>query len=253
MHTPHFNVPSISEIKLYHILHVSTSPHVFASFLKDFSIIGNAIPMKKQTRLPDFRELCPPEQNYIADVVSLEIFFFFAGSVSGFLWEVFLLYLQEGTYVNRGFFYGPGLPVYGTGAVLFHILLAPQMLYTPSFSMRVRRKRGFLYHLQRFIVLFFLSAFLGSIIELAVGYFLDITWGLRYWDYSGYPFDFHGYICLWSALGFGIAGALWVGILSNFLRRFFFHLSAKILLLLFAFDCAAALIFPNKGYGVTFP
>ena len=225
--------------------------------------------MKKQTRLPDFHELCPPEQNYIADIISLEIFFFFVGSASGFLWEVFLLYLMEGTYVNRGFFYGPWLPVYGTGAVLFHVLLAHRSLSAGSFSgasdsaafsMRARRKMGFFYHLQRFIVLFFLSAFLGSFLELAVGYFLDITWGLRYWDYSGYPFHFHGYICLWSALGFGIAGAIWIGILSGMHRRFFFHLSAKtrrnlntILLLLFVFDCAAALIFPNIGEGITFP
>lgn len=218
--------------------------------------------MKNQTRLPDFHELCPPEQNYIADVISLEIFFFFVGSILGFLWEIFLLYLMEGHYVNRGFFYGPWLPVYGTGAVLFHVLLAHPSLSagsfsdpsdSASFSMRPRKKKNFL-------LLFFLSALLGSMLELAVGYFLDIIWGLRYWDYSGYPLDFHGYICLWSALGFGIAGALWVGILSDILRRFFFHLSAKtrrnlntILLLLFAFDFAAALIFPNVGDGITFP
>ncbi len=218
--------------------------------------------MKNQTHLPDFHELCPPEQKHIAAVISLEIFFFFVGSVLGFLWEVFLLYLMEGHYVNRGFFYGPWLPVYGTGAVLFHVLLAHRSLSAnsfsdadalPAFSMQPRKKRNFLH-------LFFLSAILGSSLEFAVGYFLNTIWGLRYWDYSGYSFNFRGYICLWSAIGFGIAGTLWVGIFADILRRFFFHLSAKtrrnlntILLLLFAFDCAAALIFPNAGKDITFP
>lgn len=225
--------------------------------------------MRKQTSLPDFHELCTPEQNHIANVISLEIFFFFLCSVGGFLWEVLLMYVLEGRYVNRGFLYGPWLPVYGTGAVLFHALLAPRpLLVEPfsdstdcaTFSMRQQKKLRFCSHLRRFIVLFFLSALLGSIIEFAVGYFLAVTWGLRYWDYSGCFLNFGGYVCIWSALGFGIAGALWIGVLSDIFRRFFFRLSAKtrrnlntILLLLFVLDCAAALIFPNRGYSVTFP
>ena len=225
--------------------------------------------MKKQTHLPDFHELCPPEQNHIADIISLELFFFFLCSMVGFLWEVILMYVSKGAYVNRGFFYGPWLPVYGIGAVFFHIVLAPGTLLShpfydtaasSSFSMHPRKKRGILYHLQRFVFLFFLSALLGSILELAVGYFLNTVWGLRYWDYSGYPPHFHGYVCLWSAIGFGFAGALWLGLLSEFFCRLWFRLSAKkrrslntILLLLFAFDCAAALIFPNTGKNITFP
>lgn len=225
--------------------------------------------MSKRNSLPEFRELCAPEQNNIADFISLEIFFFFLCSIGGFLWEVLLMYAQDWDYVNRGFLYGPWLPVYGTGAVLFHILLAHRPLsaaffsYTSddiAFSMSSQRKKGFIYHVKRFLVLFFLSALLGSVIELAVGYFLAVTWGLRYWDYSGYFLNLHGYVCIWSALGFGIAGVVWIGVLSDILRRFYFHFSKKmrrnlntILILLFVFDCAAALIFPNKGYGVTFP
>lgn len=140
--------------------------------------------MGKRNSLPDFHELCAPEQNHIADVISLELFFFFLCSVGGFLWEVLLMYAQEGHYVNRGFLYGPWLPVYGTGAVLFHALLAPRpLLVDPfsdstdcaTFSMRQQKKWRFRSHLRRFIVLFFLSALFGSIIEFAVGYFLAVT------------------------------------------------------------------------------
>lgn len=108
--------------------------------------------------------------------------------------------------------------------------------------------------------IFFLSAAIGTGLELLIGWFLDTFWNLRYWDYSGYPFHFHGYICLYAAVGFGIAGVLWICVLEAPLTRLWKRLSPKVrlglntlLLLLFAADCAAALIFPNRGAGITFP
>ena len=67
--------------------------------------------------------------------------------------------------------------------------------------------------------------FLGSGLELVIGWFLDLFWNLRYWDYSGYFLDFRGYICLVSALGFGIAGVLWVCIFSKILQKWWYHIS----------------------------
>lgn len=216
--------------------------------------------MKKRSHLPDFNELCPPEQNHIADTISLETFFFFLCSIVGFLWEVLLMYFLDGSYVNRGFFYGPWLPIYGVGGVLFHLLLgkkdyAAQIASSDKHPLFRKQTPFFI----RFLGVFFLTAFLGTGMELALGWFLDAFWDLRYWDYSTYPLQFRGYICLWSTLGFGIAGALWICVFSNLFCRFWFHFSAKnrrslnaFLLLLFALDCAAALIFPNVGHGITF-
>ena len=150
--------------------------------------------MKKHSNLPDFSKLCAPEQNPIQDKISLLIHFFFLGSFSGFLWETLIFLVKDNTFRNRGFFYGPWLPVY-----------------------------------------------------------------LRYWDYSSYPYNFHGYICLFSAIGFGIAGMLWICVFSNIFRKYWFSLPPgfrrcfnSMLVLLFLTDCAAALIFPNAGHGITF-
>lgn len=215
--------------------------------------------MKKRSHLPDFSELCPPEQNHIANTISVEIFFFFLCSIAGFLWEILLMYRQNGSYVNRGFFYGPWLPIYGVGGVCFHLLFGSKRpLASPYCSGRYSPKcTSFATYVLR---TFILTALLGTALELALGWFLDTFWGLHYWDYTGYPFQFHGYICLWSALGFGIAGVLWICILSSLFYRFWFCISAKnrrnlnaFLLLLFALDCAAALIIPNTGHGITFP
>lgn len=197
--------------------------------------------MKKQTHLPDFTNLCPPEQNHIAWFISLQIFFFFLCSIAGFLWEVAIFFVKDGGFTNRGFLYGPWLPVYGVGGVLFYLLLSRSAKKHP-------------------LITFVLSLLIGTGLELLIGWFLDSVWDLRYWDYRGYPLNYNGYICLWSALGFGIAGVLWVCVLSGFFARLWEKLPVPvrlgantILVLLFVLDCAAALIFPNIGRGITFP
>ena len=69
--------------------------------------------MKKHDRLPDFSKLCAPEQTPISFFLSQQIYFFFLGSIGGFLWEVAIFLYRDKTFANRGFLYGPWLPVYG--------------------------------------------------------------------------------------------------------------------------------------------
>ena len=121
------------------------------------------------------------------------IFFFFTGSVCGYVWEVLIFLVKEGTFRNRGFLYGPWLPVYGIGAVLFSVILSPRELL-PDSSGKYKKNHP--------VTIFFLSALSGSGLELVIGWFLDFLWNLRYWDYSGYFLNFRGYICLVSAFGF---------------------------------------------------
>ena len=174
------------------------------------------------------------------------IFFFFTGSVCGYVWEVLIFLVKEGTFRNRGFLYGPWLPVYGIGAVLFSVILSPRELL-PDSSGKYKKNHP--------VTVFFLSALLGSGLELVIGWFLDLFWNLRYWDYSGYFLNFRGYICLVSALGFGIAGVLWVCIFSKILQKWWYHISLDFRkkwnmfwVFIFVTDCAAALIFPNTGH-----
>lgn len=216
--------------------------------------------MKKRTHLPDFNKLCKPAQNYIADAISLEIFFFFLCSIAGFLWEILLMYLLKGHYINRGFFYGPWLPIYGVGGVSFHLLFRKKLSAKQgSSACKLKFQKPAPRWIQPVLV-FILTTLLGTGIELLLGWFLDTFLHLRYWDYSAYPLQFHGYICLWSALGFGIAGTFWICLCSNYFCRIWFYLSLQkrrsltaLFVLLFAIDCTAALIFPNMGSGITFP
>ena len=91
--------------------------------------------MKRHSNLPDFSKLCAPEQNSIQDAVSLLIHFFFLGSFWGFLWETLIFIAKDNTFRNRGFFYGPWLPVYGIGAVYFTVcFILPEKLYPSGLS-----------------------------------------------------------------------------------------------------------------------
>lgn len=51
------------------------------------------------------------------------ILIFFTFSFVGWLWEVSLHLFGDGVFVNRGFFHGPWLPIYGTGGILVVVLL----------------------------------------------------------------------------------------------------------------------------------
>lgn len=196
--------------------------------------------MEKQTQPQTPKSLSAHSHKSAREHISLLLFYFFTASAGGFLWEVLLFFFKEGHFRNRGFLYGPWLPVYGTGAVFMYL-----------FFHKLKHKP---------VKAFFCALFAGTSLELIIGWALDHIWGLHYWDYSGSFLNFRGYICLMSALGIGIAGALWVCLLSGLLEKFWFRLPIKvrnaatnILLLLFVWDCAAALIFPNTGRGITFP
>lgn len=199
--------------------------------------------MSRHSTLPDFHKLCEPAQNHIWDIINLEIFFFFLTSMGGFLWEVLIFLVKEHHFYNRGFFYGPWLPVYGIGAVLLSLCIQCTPLAKKKTPINV----------------FFFSLVLGTIIELLVGWMLDFLWQLRYWDYSDYFLNFKGYICFISAIGFGIAGVLWICVLAPFFQKIYKkipvplrYLLNTLLILAFLFDSAASFIFPNTGTGITF-
>lgn len=158
----------------------------------------------------------------------------------GYFWEVFSCFFCYGNLSNRGFTYGPWLTVYGLGGLLFSFLLWK----------RQHKK----------IFCFLICLITGTALELLGGILLQELFGLRYWDYSAWPLNFLGYISLYSSLGFGLAGMLWVCFLCPKFILLWMHPErnakrktafAVLLFLLFFIDFIFSLFHPNQGAGIT--
>lgn len=105
----------------------------------------------------------------------------------GWLYESTICALANyGHFANSGFLLGPCCPIYGAGALACWLLLRD----IPSVAMQ-----------------FAAAALVCSVIEYTVGALLERLTGARFWDYSKFPFNINGRVCLYGAALFG-AGAV---------------------------------------------
>ncbi len=166
------------------------------------------------------------------------ILLFFTFSIIGFLWEVALHLVSDGTFVNRGTMHGPWLPIYGTGGVLILLLLKK--------------------YRDEPLKLFIATFLLCGIVEYSTAFFLETFKHLKYWDYTGYFLNIDGRICLEGLLVFGLGGCGFTYIIAPLLDNLFQKVSSKIkiilctiLISLFAIDFIYSSIVPNTGEGIS--
>ena len=118
------------------------------------------------------------------------VLFFFIYSFIGWVWECCFVSVRKRRWVNRGFMYGPMLPIYGFGALA--VLIS---------TIRVRDS----------IPLIFLFGMVGAtLLEYVTGEVMERLFNVKYWDYSNQKFNLNGYICLTSSLGWGLFSVLLV-------------------------------------------
>lgn len=118
------------------------------------------------------------------------VLFFFIYSFIGWVWECYFVSVRKRRWVNRGFMYGPMLPIYGFGALA--VLIS---------TIRVRDS----------IPLIFLFGMVGAtLLEYVTGAVMERLFNVKYWDYSNQKFNLNGYICLTSSLGWGLFSVLLV-------------------------------------------
>ncbi|MBP3858101.1 MAG: putative ABC transporter permease [Ruminiclostridium sp.] len=121
------------------------------------------------------------------------LFLIFA--VLGWMYEVLLTMWAYGYFENRGFLFGPWLPIYGSGGLALYGVFG--------------RLAGASSHRLRNVVLVFAGiCALATVIELGASYLLDIAGvGFRsLWFYDGEPFNFDGRVSLAASLRFGVIG-----------------------------------------------
>lgn len=103
-------------------------------------------------------------------------------------------------FINRGFLYGPYCPIYGFGALL---VIYPLLMVS-----------------KHPIVVFIFGMILTSILEYITSFVMEKLFATRWWDYSTYPFNINGRICLQNSLLFGLMALVVVYGLHPIVSRF---------------------------------
>ena len=64
------------------------------------------------------------EKNKIIKEFIIIFWIFIIGSISGYVFEMLVVFFQKGFFETRkGLIYGPFIPVYGIGAVIYYMIL----------------------------------------------------------------------------------------------------------------------------------
>lgn len=165
------------------------------------------------------------------------ILIFFAFAMFGWIWECTLQIIQDGHFVNRGSLYGPWVPIYGFGGISLVVLL-----------------KRFADHP---IVTFLLAMLVCGILEGGTGWYLDTFRGMRYWDYSNFYFNIHGYVCLEGLLVFGLGGCMFIYLLAPMLDTYLNKIPKKgrialctVLVSAFLADVVYTHFNPHTGDGI---
>lgn len=124
------------------------------------------------------------EPSLLGYPITVLFLYFVVYSFCGWLWETVYCSIMERHLVARGFLYGPLCPIYGVGVLLMILFFAPFQ--------------------DNLVVFYFVAMFVMTAWEYLVGWFLETTTHIKYWDYSHIPFNIKGRICLPVSLFWGV-------------------------------------------------
>ena len=116
--------------------------------------------------------------------ITLLFLYFVFYSFCGWLWETCYCSVKERHYVPRGFLYGPICPIYGVGFLLMILFFAPLK--------------------DNLVTFYFVAVVVMTAWEYFVGWFLETTTHIKYWDYSNRRFNIKGRVCLEVSLFWGV-------------------------------------------------
>lgn len=126
----------------------------------------------------------------------------------GWCTEVAYAALDLGKFVNRGFLNGPYCPIYGVGVLIVIGALTPLK--------------------DNLLILFAGSFILTSVLEYLTGWILEKVFHNKWWDYSDFPFNIKGYVCLKFSVLWGLACCFIMLVLHPMIYKFVLVFPQKI-------------------------
>ena len=150
----------------------------------------------------------------IKDSFIFIISLFVIGSMIGFVHEN-LLTLIKGNYVLRqGLIYGPFIPVYGIGVIVFYLVYS---------KANVSKYNNVI----ELLLVFIIGFFLGGITEYLCSFLQEKLFGTISWDYSYLKFNIHGRTSLLHACFWGMMSILFYILIYPLLIKLKFALKNK--------------------------
>ena len=157
------------------------------------------------------------------------ILMFFAFSAIGWTIETVYCSLGNKKFINRGFLYGPVCPIYGAGALIFEVLVAP--LGDPIGN--------------RWWLVIITGMVLADILEYLTSYIMEKLFNARWWDYSENFLNLHGRICFKHTCYWGLFSFLFVYVVSpiynyfiGFVPQNIRNIAVGVILVIFLVDLA---------------
>ena len=136
--------------------------------------------------------------------------YFVIYSFLGFIIETLFGLLTKGVVESRkSFLYGPFCGIYGLGAIVMII------------SLKRFNKNNYTLFIGGFIV--------GSIIEYVISLIGEELFHIKWWDYSGMPFNINGRICIGFSLFWGILAIYLMSHLNPKVDKFIDKINPKLL------------------------
>lgn len=143
------------------------------------------------------------------NLILLYFIYFILYSIIGWIIESTFVFLSTKKWVDRGFFIGPYLPIYGWGSILM-------ILYLTQYKDNI-------------ITVFILGVVVCSILEYITSYVMEKLFKTRWWDYSNKKFNLNGRICGKNCLLFGILGVLLIYIIHPIISKLITNIPLNIL------------------------
>lgn len=166
--------------------------------------------------------------------ISNYIVYFFLYCVIGWLYEVFLeVVIYKWGFTNRGVLFGPWLPVYGFGALLFIFLVYP-LIKNKKYPKKLY-----------YIPLVFLGCMIvATTLELITSYICEFFMGSWPWQtYADYKINFEARIALSPSIRFGLGGLAFLYLLQPLFEKLSNKLGNKtkiiscLILVVIGIDC----------------
>ena len=138
--------------------------------------------------------------------------FFITYCIIGWIYEEFVFAIEKHILVNRGFLFGPWLPIYGFGG----LIIISIFYRTKNNPIKVGKVNI------RPLIIYIESCIFSVTVELLTTYFIEFTGGdfTTLWEYNDEFMNFQGRIALIPGAKFGIIAIVGIYLIQPILNRY---------------------------------